>query len=87
MCNGLRPRGLPAGIDTPDLDDNNFLRDMFFTGWVAWAPFVDRQCCKILRGLGPLGRTSCDADCHRLPNGVRTNGVFAEVPQYTIIMT
>ena len=24
---------------------------------------------------------------HRLPDGVRTNGVFAEVPQYTIIMT
>ena len=23
---------------------------------------------------------------HRLPNGVRTNVVFAEVPQYTIIM-
>ena len=24
---------------------------------------------------------------HWLPDGVRTNGVFAEVPQYTIIMT
>ena len=24
---------------------------------------------------------------HRLPNGVRTNVFFAEVPQYTIIMT
>ena len=29
----------------------------------------------------------CVFSLHRLPNGVRTNICFAEVPQYTILMT
>ena len=32
-------------------------------------------------------RLAADALLHRLPNGVRTKVVFAEVPQYTMIMT
>ena len=33
------------------------------------------------------GKTVVLRVCHRLPDGVRTNAFFAEVPQYTIIMT
>ena len=33
------------------------------------------------RGRGPASAIS-----HRLPDGVRTNDFFAEVPQYAIIM-
>ena len=33
------------------------------------------------------GKTVVLRVCHRLPDRVRTSGFFAEVPQYTIIMT
>ena len=49
---------------------------------------------KFPRSAGDLPETRQDpsdawrADFfHRLPNGVRTNGVLAEVPQYTMTMT
>ena len=33
-----------------------------------------------------MNHLSNTGSVHRLPNGVRTNGVSAELPQYTIIM-
>ena len=52
------------------------------------AKLENEKTCSQEQPMAPEDRGSLPEESyHRLPDGVRTNGVFAEVPQHTIIMT
>ena len=58
-------------------------------GFHEWSPIISRGRLNTAAwpAAGASGQKGALVSIHRLPNGVRTNVFFAEVPQYTIIMT